>query len=112
MLGVAVLVARLDLAANSQTCWVSGLRFGRMPLKRTLPTICKDIFLSQEHQVWSWEHLVCGPVAKGETVLCARLKIGLFWKMEGEGSETAQLTIPDAPEASVCAVLLQNGNGG
>lgn len=24
----AVLVARLDLAANSQTCWVSGLRFG------------------------------------------------------------------------------------
>lgn len=43
-LGVAVLVARLDLAANSQTCWVSGLRFGRMPLKRTLPTVCKDIF--------------------------------------------------------------------
>lgn len=27
-LGVAVPVARLDLAANSQTCWVSGLRFG------------------------------------------------------------------------------------
>lgn len=28
VLGVAVLVARLDLATNSQTCWVSGLRFG------------------------------------------------------------------------------------
>lgn len=77
-----------------------------MPLKCTLPTISKDIFLSQERQVWPLDHLVCVRVAEGEAVLCARSGIGLFWKREGEGSrgtETAQITIPDAPEASICA---------
>lgn len=62
--------------------------------------------MSQDRWVWPLEGLVCGTVAKGEAVLCARSEIGLFWKREGEGSggtETAQLTIPGAPEASVCA---------
>ena len=48
-----------------------------------------------------------------EKLSCARLKIRLFWKMEGEssgGSGTTEITIPDAPEASVCTLLLRNGN--
>lgn len=42
--GVAVLVARLDLAANSQTCLVSGLRLGQMSLKCTLQPFLRMFF--------------------------------------------------------------------
>lgn len=106
MFGVAVPVARLDLAANSQTCWVSGLRFGWMLWNAPSQPFVRIFFLSRDRWVWPSEGLVCGTVAKGEAVLCARSEIGLFWKREGEGSggtETAQLTIPGAPEASVRA---------
>lgn len=86
-----------------------------MPPKCALLTICKGIFyFLLEHQVWFWERLVCGIVAKRETVLCAKSKTVYF----GKGKEKAEVVQGPHSHPSLLAQklsyvhnLLQNGNG-